>query len=479
MTHTSENVTQALVLAAGLGSRLESATPKPLQRVLGVPLLARTLYTLQRGGVTDAYVVVGHEAQRVQDAMARWSREGLNVHWIFNPDWREPNGLSVLAAEGVLDSPFYLSMTDHVFQPGVVTALAAAGSRGGINLAVDYCVDGVLDIDDATKVCVESGRISRIAKALTEYDAIDTGVFLASPALFTAIREAHANGEEPSVSAGVQRLAAQGRAWVTDIQGLMWQDVDTPADLAEAKRKLLAGIRKDSDGPISRYLNRPLSTALSRLLVHTPVTPNQISVSTLVLSLIGAGFAVAGGYVNFLIAGVLFQIASIVDGTDGEIAKLKFLSSHRGEWIDTVCDNLSYLAFLAGLTLGAYRTGLPAYYPLTGVLGFVMGAGSIANLTSYVAREKSSGSFLSVRYSYQDKTGLGSRIMRVVHFMGKRDFFAFLALVLAVVGQLPLALPVFGVGATLLLFPATLHANVSSWLLRRRGHGPELTSSKL
>lgn len=479
MTDTSEKVTQALVLAAGLGSRLESETPKPLQRVLGVPLLARTVYTLQRGGVTDVYVVVGHKAQQVQDGMERWSRKGLNVHWIFNPDWREPNGVSVLAAEGKLDGPFYLTMTDHLFQPGVVTALAEAGATGGINLAVDFQIDGVLDIDDATKVRVEAGRIEQISKGLTEYDAIDTGVFLASPSLFAAIREAHADGEEASLSAGVQRLAAKGQARVTDIKSLMWQDVDTPADLAEARRKLLASLRKASDGPISRYLNRPLSTALSRLLVHTPVTPNQISVSTLVLSLIGAGFAVAGGYLNFLVAGLLFQIASIVDGTDGEIAKLKFLSSHRGEWVDTVCDNLSYLAFLVGLTIGVYRSGFPSYYALSGVLGFVMGAGSIANLTSYVAREKKSGSFLSVRYSYQDGTGLGSRIMRVVHFMGKRDFFAFLALAFAVLGQLPLALPLFGIGATVLLFPATLHANLSSWLRQRRGRVTDLTASKV
>jgi 1L-myo-inositol 1-phosphate cytidylyltransferase / CDP-L-myo-inositol myo-inositolphosphotransferase len=479
MSDTPERVTKALILAAGMGSRLESGTPKPLQRVLGLPLLARTMYTLQRGGVTDVYVVVGHEAQRVQDGMARWAREGLNVHWIFNPDWREPNGVSVLAAENELDGPFYLSMTDHLFQPGVVTALAETGARDGITLAVDYRVEGILDIDDATKVEVEDGRIARIGKTLGEYDAIDTGVFLASPSLFQAIREARENGEDPSLSAGVQRLAAEGRAWVTDIEDLMWQDIDTRADLAEARRKLLAGIRKDSDGPISRFLNRPLSTALSRVLVRTPVTPNQVSVSTLVISLIGAGFAIQGGYLNFLIAGVLFQIASIVDGTDGEIAKLKFQSSHNGEWVDTVCDNISYIAFLIALIIGVHRAGYPPVFAITGVLGLVMGAASIANLTSYVAREKDSGSFLSVQYGYQTGAGLGSRIMRVVHFMGKRDFFAFLALVLAVFGQLPLALPIFGVGATLLLFPATLQANLSSWLRHRRGGVRDLTSSEV
>jgi len=477
MTHSSTQPSQALVLAAGRGSRLDSATPKPLHRVVGVPLLARTLFTLHEAGVTEAYVVVGYEADEVRREMESWSKTGLTVHWIYNPDWREPNGVSVLAARDFLDGPFFLSMADHVYEPGIVTKLAKSGVGEGVNLAVDYEVDRVLDPDDATKVGVDEGRIVSIGKELDEYDAIDTGVFLASPALFRAIDQAWAEGAA-SLSAGVQRLAAQGRAWTTDVSDLFWQDVDTPADLREAKRRLLRTVRKESDGPISRYLNRPLSIALSRVLVHTPVTPNQISVFAMLVSLVAAGFAAMGGYANFLISGVLFQVASVVDGTDGEVAKLTFRSSKRGEWIDTVCDNISYLAFLVGLTVGVERSGYPSFYLLSGVVGFVAGAASIMNLALYVAREKVSGSFRSVRYGYEEGGGWGRRFMRAVHFMGKRDFFAFLAMMLAVLGRLPLALPLFGIGATVLLLPATIKANVSSWLRRRKREAREFSSSE-
>ena len=469
MNDTPETVSQALILAAGMGSRLKSHIPKPLTRVLGVSLLARTLFSLQKAGVTDAYVVVGYEAEKVRAGIDKITRLGLTVHWIDNPQWKEPNGVSVLAGEAALDGPFFLTMTDHLFHPEVVISLARSGAHGGVNLAVDYAVDSVLDLDDATKVLVSEGRIAAIGKTLSDYNAIDTGIFLASPALFGAIREARAEGNA-SLSAGVQKLAVEGLARVTDIGDHMWHDVDTPEDLVEAERKLMDGVRKASDGPISRHINRPISMALSRVVVNTPVTPNQISVSTLVISLVAAGFAAQGGYVGFLIAGLLFQIASIVDGTDGEVAKLTFQSSQRGEWLDTVCDNVSYLAFLSGLIVGVYRSPLPDLYYQAGIVGFVAGAASILNLTLSVRREQRSGSFLSVRYGYQDGTGLGSRMMRVAHFMGKRDFFAFLALALAAVGQLPLALPLFGVGATLLLFPATLKVNLSSWA-QARGTG--------
>lgn len=467
MSDTPETVSQALILAAGMGSRLKSRDPKPLTRVLGVSLLGRTLFSLRKAGVTDAYVVVGHEAEQVRAGIDKITRLGLTVHWLHNPQWKEPNGVSVLAGEAELDGPFFLTMTDHLFHADIVRSLARSGAHGGINLAVDYDVDSVIDLDDATKVEVSEGRIVAIGKTLPEYNAIDTGIFLASPALFGAIHEARAEGNA-SLSAGVQKLATEGLARVTDIGDHMWHDVDTPRDLVEAERKLMNGVRKASDGPVSRYINRPISTALSRVVVNTPVTPNQISVSTLVISVISAGFAVQGGYVGFLIAGLLFQIASIVDGTDGEVAKLTFQSSQRGEWIDTVCDNVSYLAFLLGLIVGVYRSPFPDLYYQAGIVGFVAGAASILNLTMSVRRGQRSGSFLSVQYGYQDGADLGSRVMRVMHFMGKRDFFAFIALALAVVGQLPLALPLFGVGATLLLFPATLEVNLSSWARARR-----------
>ena len=145
-------------------------------------------------------------------------------------------------------------------------------------------------------------------------------------------------------------------------------------------------MRKASDGPIARLINRRISTALSRLLVKTPVTPTQLSVATLVIGLISAGLAAIGGYVPLLLSGILFQVASILDGTDGEVAKLTFSTSRRGEWIDTICDQISYFAFLVGLTVGAFRSGLPDFYVYAGALGIISGSISMMNISFVAAR---------------------------------------------------------------------------------------------
>ncbi|MDT8369175.1 MAG: NTP transferase domain-containing protein [Longimicrobiales bacterium] len=470
----SSRIQDAVVLAAGRGSRLGSDLPKPLVPVLGMPLLARTLATLRQGGVTRAFVVVGHRAKEVREGMREEIPDGMTVEWIHNDAWERPNGVSALAAADRVRGPFFLTMTDHVFSHEVLERLRRQGAGCGVDLAIDTGLDQIVDLDDATKVRVEDGRIVEIGKELGEWNAVDTGVFLATPALFDALREAVDAGEE-SLSAGVRRLAAKGAARVVDVERRMWQDVDTPLDRRVAERKLLDLLRKESDGPIARYLNRPLSLALTRLLVRTPITPNQVSVSTLVMSVIAAFLATRGDYAGFLGAGALFHLASVVDGTDGEIAKLKFMTSRYGEWVDTICDNLGYLAFLVGVIVGVVRAGYPDVYLYAGIAGFVATGTSIANLAMYLSRERGSGSFLSVEYGYQRSDGFLSRVLRVTHFLGKRDFFAFAIFVLAVIGHLPFGLILVGAGTTFILLPVTLAANLSS-LGRQHDDGVEPAS---
>jgi len=467
------DVTQALVLAAGQGSRLGSETPKPLMPLLGVPLLARTLFTLRKAGITDAYVVVGHQAERVRREIGAIRRLDMRIHWIENHRWAEPNGVSVLAGAPHLEGPFLLTMSDHLLPvEGLVRLRAEAGRGRELVLLADKGTSQVHDLSDATKVRLDGERITAIAKDLPGFDAIDTGAFLAGPALMEALQALDAQGGSPSLSDGVRRLAAEGRAWVLDGTGLVWQDVDTPDDVAVAERKLMSAWPKSTDGVVSRWINRPISLRVTRLLAPTGVTPNQVSVVTLVLGLAASWFAAQGGYGWFLAAAVAFQVASILDGTDGELATLTFRQSPFGAWMDTICDNVSYVAFIAGVMVGAYRTGLPHAYLWWGAVGFGAVVLSLANIQMVLRRDGTSGSALSVRYAYQEGDHFLHRLFQMAHAFGKRDLIAFLVLLLALVGRLPVGLILLGVGAAFFLYPATLEANVSHWL-RVRGLAAE------
>lgn len=100
------------------------------------------------------------------------------------------------------------------------------------------------------------------------------------------------------------------------------------------------------EGLVSRYLNRRISRPLSRLLARTPATPNQISVLSFAIALASLGLFLAGYNIW---AGVAAQMSSIVDGADGDLARLKNMTTKFGGYFDAVLDRYADVAILAGL----------------------------------------------------------------------------------------------------------------------------------
>ncbi|GAF67459.1 unnamed protein product, partial [marine sediment metagenome] len=294
------------------------------------------------------------------------------------------NGASALAAcDKVGTAPFLLTMADHLIDPSLIKAVLRAGPREGeVCLAVDRHKADIFDPQDATKVTLSNDRVVRIGKGLEVWDAADTGVFLCTRGLFEGIRLAGAR-QKHSLSDAVGELAAAGRVIAVDVSGASWLDVDTPEALREARRRLLATLSKGGeDGYVSACLNRPISTRLSARLADTAVTPNQISVVSFLISVIGAGLLALGPYAANLVGGLVIQLASIIDGCDGEIARLKQLASPGGGWLDTLLDRYADLAVALAVTF-AYATSHPGPLPWLG--GLLAACGFI--LASYVTKE--------------------------------------------------------------------------------------------
>jgi 1L-myo-inositol 1-phosphate cytidylyltransferase len=233
-----------LIIAAGHGSRLRDVSPsKPLTPVGGVPLIEHVVRAAAAGGATAFTIVTGHEAERLEAFLAKLSaRLGLPIVPVRLADWDRPNGHSVLAGAAAIGGDYLLTMADHLFDPAIVRLLLAA-PPAALTLAVDRdLANPLLDMDDATKVAVgPDGAILAIGKTLGRFEAIDTGLFRATPALADAIRAAAAEGAAGSLSDGVQRLAREGRAMTVEIGGARWLDVDDPAALAKAEAMLVVG----------------------------------------------------------------------------------------------------------------------------------------------------------------------------------------------------------------------------------------------
>ena len=152
-----------------------------------------------------------------------------------NPDYHKANGISALKARDEIQDNFLLLMADHIFEPESARALLQRPlASDEVILAVDPNTDRIFDLDDATKVRRNGEHIVDIGKDIAHSDALDTGMFLCSPALFDRLESATKDGN-CSLSDGMRQLARERRLRALEIGEGQWQDLDTPEALAHAE----------------------------------------------------------------------------------------------------------------------------------------------------------------------------------------------------------------------------------------------------
>jgi len=236
-------VARALVLAAGNGDRFVNGSrqSKLLQPVLGQPLILRTLLTAMAAGISAFDVVLGYQAEALRELITSQLPDA-DIYFSYNREWHLENGVSVLAAHRRLEhSSFALLMGDHLFEAGALSRLLrSAASMSESVLGIDSRPAPQHVVSEATKVELDGSRIVAIGKSLERFDALDTGMFVCSPALFDALAESQRLGDT-TLSGGISRLAARGVMHGIDIGDAEWYDIDTMADL-EAAETRLAGV---------------------------------------------------------------------------------------------------------------------------------------------------------------------------------------------------------------------------------------------
>jgi 1L-myo-inositol 1-phosphate cytidylyltransferase len=232
----------AILLAAGEGSRLRAAAPfKPLCVVGDRPLIDHAIGGLAAAGLGRVVVVLGYGAEPIEAHLAATAWP-VRVETVRTPDYRQPNGVSVLAAEThVGGHEALLAMCDHLVDPELYRRTAMAGTAGGARLAIDRRLGSDwVDIDDVTCVQTDGDRIVAIGKGLAAYDGFDTGVFAIGPDLFSALHGLH----DPSLTEGMRALALERRASIVDCSDVDWIDVDDQVALTKAElwlRRLQTG----------------------------------------------------------------------------------------------------------------------------------------------------------------------------------------------------------------------------------------------
>ena len=228
-----------VVLAAGLGTRLSANQIKPLVPVGHIELLLRNITHLENIGCRRAIIVLGWQAETIKEYVSSTYSGAIHLKFVYNPEYHLSNGLSVLCARPFVEDVYILIMADHILDKRIMSLVCDhIPPVNGATLCVDYKLNTIFDIDDATKVYAEGTLIKAIGKTLTRFNCIDIGVFVGTGGLMDAIDRICREKGDASLSEGVQALADVDRMAVLDIGSCFWQDVDTPEMLANAEKLL-------------------------------------------------------------------------------------------------------------------------------------------------------------------------------------------------------------------------------------------------
>jgi len=403
----------------------------PLARVAGLPVALRAILGARRAGASRFIVVVDSAAgPGVRRVLERSKRLPETVEWLALPQDSEgetslPATLRQIATRS--GSGLVLLLGDRTYHPSLHERVSKWETQ-----------DGVLAL-------TTTGQPVGIA-------------FLPHQAVISIAQ--YAPGEIQTVGELHAWLKRTCTVCCEPVADDLWQRIAGPEDLLRAERKLNRWLCKDTDGVFAR-LNRKVSIPISRQLSKTPITPNMVTLFALGVSLASGAFFAFGGYLNTVIGAVLSHWASILDGSDGEVARLTLQESQFGCWLETVCDYLYYLFVFTGMTIGLWRTSGALMYPALGVL-LLFGAIMSIITTGYQRRRLTGYRPEKYLAAWQEQVGRQRRDLflwfgRRVEFMIRRSFLPYAFLFFAICNLTPVAFVLCAFGANL-VWPITLRS---------------------
>ena len=238
------------------------------------------------------------------------------------------------------------------------------------------------------------------------------------------------------VSAGRARLALR---------------ITTEGELQEAEQTIRRASYKDTDAKVARF-NRRISLPISIALIPTPLTANQLSVILVAIGLYAAWLFSIGHYWTGVLGGFLSLAASVLDGCDGEIARLKYQESALGCWIETVGDYSYYLAIFVGLTIGAVRqTRWEIFYwfGATALAGMVLTFGLLIYLRSRLTAGQPERLHAIARARFKTEPTRWSRLIWRISFVATRAAMPYGIMAFALIYALPGIVVLAAIGANI------------------------------
>ncbi len=209
-------------------------------------------------------------------------------------------------------------------------------------------------------------------------------------------------------------------------------------------RALLGALVKPSDGPVSRHFNRHLSRAVTRMVVPLGMTPNQMTVVVALCGIAGAWLASSALASSQLYGALLFQLHSVLDGSDGEIARLTKRYGKHGALIDSVVDDVCNGLFFLGLSIGVARAHDATWPVITAAFTMLTHVPVVLLQLKVVLQQTGRGDKTKFWRELSEPFSLFSLARTVT----RRDTFVLLILLGVAAGFAPMAVALFPVASS-------------------------------
>lgn len=405
-------------------------------RVAGLSVVERWARQARRAGIVELRVL-GPAAAGLEGRTRSTTAPGDGLM----PDLAEP--VLLIHGGGICQGPVLERLVAQEPTPDAAV------------LATSSCVGA--SPSSAIQVRLKQGQVEAIGQEVEGADGVSLGVVLCPPELARELLEAPGTG----FVSGLARLAARGQLRAAVLQEVCWLPVTDESARQAAEQRLLRSGIKPTDSLLARHLDRHLSLAITRRLLPTAVTPNQVTLVSLTVGLLGSLAFVPGAHGADVAGAALLLVSSVLDGCDGELARLRLEESRLGGWLDLVGDNAVHVALFVGIGVGAYhRSGAPAQL----LLGGIAGLGVLLSFATVwyfrLRRRRGPGPLFTSVAPGKGRAGALALVTRLDNALGNRDFL-YLLLLLALLDRLGWILWAGAVGANL-FFLSLLLVNMAA-----------------
>lgn len=402
----------AILVAAGTG--LEGERLSSFSKIVfgGLDQIKRLIITAQRAGIERFSIIIEEDDDSLKDLISKDQRINSVIEW------------HTLGDRIGLDSRPSL-----ILQSNVVTTPEALSDL----MKCDVNQDEILMLVDQSQGTGPKTKYDHIEDIFSIRGTV-VGAFLACGKL---LEKSIINSS--SLKTLLSELVSRDKVKFKDFTNGYWLRLTSDNESAKKAEDLLfSHAGKTLTGWISRNINSKISLRVSRYLIRTPLTPNIISILINVIGMLSGPLYAIGHPVW---GATFLQIATILDRCDGEVARIRLMETKRGQWVDTVSDQVTVLSFIFGVTIGYYNITKNPFILVLGGLNLGIFIFFLMWSFYFLIKYTNSGSLVSYfnvdKLVAKENRTFIHKLILYVRPMGRRNFSSAAVLILSILGGYP------------------------------------------